>query len=247
MNVVASVEARMTSSRLPGKMAMPLGTGTVLGVLLDRLKQVPEIDEIVVATTANQSDDVLAKIAAEHSVKTFRGSEDDVLGRVNGALSYCKADICVEITGDCPLTDPKMVSAMIAEFLRTRGTNHYIANTTGPEFGAPPGFDVQVFEVSALQRISELYQDAESREHVSLPFYRDGPNSIWAPRFVTLFPADVCKEVWLSLDYQEDYVLIREVHEELVMDDTYYTAADAIEACLARPKMARECIKLREM
>src|SRR5262249_22808879 len=111
--IVATVEARMTSSRLPGKMMLPLGHAPVLGVLLDRLKAVRELDAIVLATTVNASDDALAEVARSRGVAVHRGSEDDVLGRVRGALDATKADICVEITGDCPLMDPAIVSAMI--------------------------------------------------------------------------------------------------------------------------------------
>lgn len=245
MNTVATIEARMTSSRLPGKMAMRLGGDTVLGVLVDRLLDVPELDGIVLATTTNTSDDVLAAIAETKGIKVFRGSENDVLGRVRGALDFAHADVCVEITGDCPLTDPSMVSTMIAEFHGTRGHNAYVANTTGPTLGAPHGLDIQVFEADALRRIDEEHAELDAREHVSVPFYRDSGSSRWRPRFVEFYPESVCHEVWLSLDYQEDYNLICDVHDELAREKKHYGAADMIEAALARADMTRACLALR--
>ncbi len=90
--LVATIEARMTSSRLPGKMMLPLGGQPALGVLIDRLKMVDELDAIVLATTINKSDDVLADVANQGGIRVFRGGEDDVLGRVRGALETLPRD-----------------------------------------------------------------------------------------------------------------------------------------------------------
>jgi spore coat polysaccharide biosynthesis protein SpsF len=245
--IVATIEARMTSARLPGKMMLPLGDNSVLGHLIRRLKHVNALNEIVLATTTNATDDVLAGVAAREGIKVYRGSENDVLSRVRYALDQVSADICVEITGDCPLIDPAMVSTMIEEFQRTRGTNSYVANTTGPEPGAPHGLDVQVFEAKALRRIADSIHDAETREHVSLPFYRDPESNPWKPRFVQFFPPEVCRSVWLSLDYREDYELIRALHDELGATADIYGAAAMIDFCRARPKMSQACLALRGM
>jgi spore coat polysaccharide biosynthesis protein SpsF len=247
MSVVATIEARMTSSRLPGKMAMPLGNSTVLGVLIDRLKQAPELDCIVLATTTNATDDVLEATARKHGADVFRGSENDVLGRVRGALDSVNADVCVEITGDCPLSDPKVVSKMVQEFRATRGKNIYVANTTGPALGIPSGLDVQVFEADALRTIEAESIDPEAREHVSVPFYRADTAARWKPRFVEFFPADLCRSVWLSLDYQEDYNLIRSIHDELSARNPEFGSREMIDACLARPEATRACLSLRRM
>lgn len=244
MTVVASIEARMGSSRLPGKMTLPLGGEPVLGVLIDRLKQVPQLDAIVLATTEETRDDLLQEIADRRGIRTFRGSTDDVLGRVRGALDLVGADICVEITGDCPLTDPRMVSRMLDEFVSTRATNRYVANTTGPALGAPHGLDVQVFDADALREIDDDIADAEAREHVSLPFYRAENAARWQPRFVSFFPESLCREVWLSLDYVEDYELIDAVYAEL-RPNPGFGAREMIDACLRRPEATRACLHLR--
>lgn len=245
MKIVATIEARMTSSRLPGKMTLPLGGTSILGVLIDRLKRVPELDAIVLATTTNSTDEVLGEIAEARGISVFRGSETDVLGRVRGALDSAAADVCVEITGDCPLTDPKMVSAMVREFMKTRGENGYVANTTGPVLGAPHGLDVQVFDADSLRTIADEETDLESREHVSLPFYRLQDEARWRPRFISFFPEETCRKVWVSLDYKEDYGLIRDLHEHLSRFDPYYGAEAIAAGCLDRPQMTRACLSLR--
>jgi spore coat polysaccharide biosynthesis protein SpsF len=235
MRIVATIEARMTSSRLPGKVMMPIGGQPALALLIQRLKRVPELDEIVLATTTNVADDVLAATAAAVGVQTYRGSEDDVLGRVRGAIDFGRGEVCVEITADAPLTDPTMVSRMIYEFRCTRGRNTYVANTTGPQMGAPHGLDVQIFEADALREIEANCKDPAAREHVSLPFYRDGEESKWRPRFVSFFSHEECRSTWLSLDYLEDYELICDVHESLIRTVGDYSASDLMSAVKRGP------------
>lgn len=245
MTTVATIEARMTSSRLPGKMMLPIAGEPVLAVLIDRLKQVWELDAIVLATTGNSADDILVEVAQRKGIKVFRGSEEDVLGRVVGALDSVGAEVCVEITGDCPLIDPGVVSTMIVEFHATRGLNTYVANTTGPTLGVPHGLDVQVFEADALRQIASEVINPETREHVSLPFYQSDGAVRWQPRFISFFPEELCRRVWLSLDYREDYELIRKVHETLYGAERIYGAKAMIDMCLAQPDLTRACLAIR--
>lgn len=245
MSVVATIEARMTSSRLPGKVLAPVGGRPILAILIERLQAVAGLDRIVLATTVNASDDAVAALGHALGIDVFRGSEDDVLGRVRGALDSVAASVCVEITGDCPLVDPTIVAAMLREFMASRGRNAYVANTTGPELGVPHGLDVQVFEADALRAIDAEVADPEAREHVSLPFYRQPSATRWRPRFVSFFPDALCRRVWLSLDYPEDLALIRSVHQELAPRDPLFGAAAMIDACLAQPEMTRACLALR--
>jgi spore coat polysaccharide biosynthesis protein SpsF len=115
--VVVSIEARMGSSRLPGKVLMDLCGKPVIGWLVDRLRECRTVDEIVLATSTGKGDDVLAKWCTDNGVRCFRGSEDDVLKRVVDAHREAKTDVIVEITGDCPLTDPDVVDLGVETFL----------------------------------------------------------------------------------------------------------------------------------
>src|SRR5579871_4811177 len=110
MRIVSTIEARMTSSRLPGKVLLPAGGEPLLGILIRRLQAVPELDDIVVATTSNATDEPIVELASRYNVNVFRGSENDVLARVSGALQSYRADVAVEITGDAPLLDSALVS-----------------------------------------------------------------------------------------------------------------------------------------
>ncbi len=245
MRKIASIEARMTSSRLPGKVLMPAGGKPMLRLLIERLQQVPELDGIVLATTINATDDPVVALGRQLGIHVFRGSENDVLGRVCGALASVDADVAIEITGDCPLVDPNIVSACITEFLRTRVTHHYLANTTGPSLGSPHGLDVQVFNAADLYQIEKETSAPDDREHVSLPFYRPENQARWNPRFIDFYPDDLSHSVWLSLDYMEDYVLLRKAQETLGQGDPFFGAENLIKFALSEPELTKACLALR--
>ena len=113
MKIVASIEARMGSSRLPGKVLKKFGNETTLSLLVKRLKTCKNLDDIVVATTINSIDDLICDWCKKNKISFFRGSEDDVLERVVKAHEKMGTDVIVEITGDCPFTDPKVVDLSI--------------------------------------------------------------------------------------------------------------------------------------
>jgi len=235
----------MTSSRLPGKTLLPAGGKPMLRILLERLGRVPGIDEIVVATTTNAADDPIVEVAQIMGVGVYRGSEDDVLGRVAGALAEAGAEIAVEITGDCPLTDPDMTRACLQAYIANRDRTSYVANTTGPVPGAPSGFDVQVFSAAALADIAATTHDAEAREHVSIPFYRPENRSRYRPLFLSFFPPETCRRVWVSLDYPEDYRLIRTCYEALAPGDPFFDASRVVDFCLEHRDLTLSCLKRR--
>ena len=209
--VVASIEARMGSSRLPGKVLMDLCGKPVIAWLVDRLRMCRTVDEVVVATSTASGDDVLAKWCAEYGVRCFRGSEDDVLSRVVGTHREAGSDIVVEITGDCPLTDPDVVDMGVETFLNN--ACDYLTNCEVASF--PQGICVQVFRFADLERMERESDDPAVREHVSPLFYerKDIYQNInlLAPGCWHL-PHD-CRT---QLDYPEDLLFLREVCQRLV-------------------------------
>ena len=115
MNIVAIIEARMTSSRLPGKVLLPVCGKPILSYLIERLKLVKSINEIVLATTINPTDDILVEFAQNLGIACFRGSENDVMQRVLDASKNSNADVIVEITGDCPIMDTQVYWAKVLQ------------------------------------------------------------------------------------------------------------------------------------
>lgn len=244
LRCVATVEARMTSSRLPGKVLMPAGGKPLLQILLERLRRARGIDQIVVATTTNATDDPIVELAARMNVGIFRGSEEDVLDRVCGALRAFDAAICVEITADCPLVDPSIVEEALTEYLRTRDQHPYVSNSD-PHRAVPAGLDVQVFSAASLHRLNSETTDPDDREHVSYGFYRPESGIRWNPRFITHPSCRGAEDLWVTLDYTEDYELMKQLHEQVSARDPWYSAAEIIAWLRGHPELHERSRRLR--
>lgn len=216
----------------------------LLGLLVSRLRSAKSVESIVIATTRDATDDPVAVLGRRLGVGVFRGSEDDVLGRVCGALQTADADICVEITGDCPLIDPQIVDEAVSEYLRTHTINTYVSNSD-PHRSVPAGLDVQVFRADALYALEAETGDPADREHVSLGFYRPESNGRWSPRFITHPSCAGGENLVVTLDYREDYLMIRQLHEELSAGSRAYGAADIIRWVKAHPEMHDACRDVR--
>jgi spore coat polysaccharide biosynthesis protein SpsF len=243
MKIVAIVEARMGSRRLTGKVLMPARGQPLLGILIDRLKTVSHLNSIVVATTTNGADEAIVDVAHDYGVDAYRGSEEDVLGRVSGALADSEATVCVEITADCPLIDPGLVASMIDRYRATAGQHLYVGNTTGPVPGAPSGQDIQVFAADALFAADAETSDPSDREHVSKYLYRTENAQRFRPLFMQQFPEALARRVWVTLDYQEDYELLRSAHENF--DDPYFGIEQLIAFYDAHPELSWPCLNRR--
>jgi len=244
LKCVATIEARMTSTRLPGKVLMPAAGRPLLRVLIERLQRTPRLDGIVLATTLNTTDDPVAALGEALGVVVFRGGENDVLGRVCGALRAAQADVCIEITGDCPLIDPQIVGEAIQEFLETKDRHPYVSNSD-PYRSVPAGLDVQVFFAEALYRLEAETADPEDREHVSYGFYRSESGDQWSPRFITHPSCAGAEDLLVTLDYAEDYTMIKQLHEDLSLTSTAYGAADIIRWVRAHPGLQERCRAVR--
>ncbi len=146
---VAIIQARMGSSRLPGKVLLPLGGRSILGYLVDRLRGTRMLDDIVVATTVNPGDDIIAADCLRRDVLCFRGSEQDVLGRYLGAAAVSDADIIVRVTADNPFTDPDSIDRVVEHILST-GAEYVI------EDGLPVGTTGEAVTRRLLDRIGEI-------------------------------------------------------------------------------------------
>jgi spore coat polysaccharide biosynthesis protein SpsF len=234
----------MTSSRLPGKVLLEAGGRPLLEVLIERLRRARGVDGVVIATTVNASDDPIATVGARLDVGVFRGSEHDVLGRVCGALRKSGADVCVEITGDCPLVDPRIVGEALDAFMETRDVHPYVSNSD-PHRAVPAGLDVQVFWSEALYRLEAETTDAEDREHVSYGFYRPESQDRWRPRFIRHAACAGAADLLVTLDYPEDYALIRALHEALASRDPLYPAAEIVRWLRAHPELQAQCRAVR--
>ena len=207
--VVASIEARMSASRLPGKVLMDVAGAPALERLVRRLTRAVSLDAIVLATTTNPADDPLAQWAEARKLPCYRGSEEDVLERVVEAHRMMGTEVIVEICGDTPLLDPRVVDAAVNRFLR--GDVDVVSNTANLTW--PQGIDAQVFRFEDLEKIARTQSDPAVREHVSLYFY-ENPDK-YRIHHLAAPPEETAPDIRLQLDYAEDLELIRAVYSRL--------------------------------
>ena len=169
--IVASIEARMTSSRLPGKVLMnAIDEVSMLEFMIHRVKLSNTIDDIIVATTVNKADLPIINLCKKLNVKYYRGSENDVLLRVLEAHKSINSDVIVELTGDCQLIDYKIIDECVSIY--SSSEYDYVSNCHVRSY--PIGLDVQVFSTDLLNKISKIALEDEDREHVSLYIYKSG-------------------------------------------------------------------------
>jgi len=171
LKIVCIIQARMGSSRLPGKVMKNVNEQVLIDLLLNRLSYSVNLNQLVVATTTNKEDDHLVNYLSAKGVLVYRGSSENVLRRYYECATEVKADIVVRITGDCPLIDPQLVDEIISKFIANKV--EYISNTISPTF--PDGLDVEVFSFNALQYAFKNATTDYEREHVT-PFLKNSKN-----------------------------------------------------------------------
>ncbi len=230
--ICATIEARMASTRLPGKVLADCVGKPMLELMIERLRRVPSLDGIVVATTVNGSDDPVAALAERLGVGCWRGSEEDVLSRVLEAAREHGIDVIVELTGDCPLIDPVVVERVIAEY-RERKVD-YVSNVLTRSY--PIGMDTQVFSTAVLADVARRTDDAADHEHVSLYIYRHP--EIYGLANVSAPPELARSELRLTLDTPEDLHVIRSVFEALYPGDPAFSLADILQFLDVSPEVA---------
>jgi spore coat polysaccharide biosynthesis protein SpsF len=206
--VVAILQARMTSTRLPGKVLLDLGGRSLLGQELARLRRSKRLTDIVIATTTNATDDALAELAQAERIEIFRGDEHDVLGRYRDAARQFEADVIVRVTGDCPLIDGTVVDSAVDRL--EEEPCDYASNTIDRTY--PRGLDVEVFHRDVLERIARLARSVPAREHVTYFLHREQPQL-----FITrqIRRSEDASDLRWTVDTVEDLDLMRRLFVEL--------------------------------
>ena len=221
----------MTSSRLPGKVLLPAAGQPMLAHLVGRLRAVPSLATIVVATTDRSTDDPVVAACEALGVRVVRGSEHDVLQRVLDAAVDAGADIVVETTADCPILDPDIVEQVIRMYLH-HGVD-YASNTVVRSY--PDGMDVQVFATELLARTANLTEDPDDREHVSRFIWRH-PDRFSQIQLIAP-PSLHWPELGLTLDEASDYALLRTIIGDLGGDDLLFGCREVVEYLRRRPDL----------
>lgn len=244
--VVAIIEARMTSSRLPGKVLMEAAGKPMLQILVERLQNAATLDGIVVATTIRASDDPIESLCDRLGAGCFRGSEENVLERVCGAAVASGAETVVEITGDCPLVDPWQVDHAVDFFRSVHPGSRYVSNCA-PAGNAPVGMNVQVFPTADLLGVLEGSPDEMDREHVSYHFYRPESGDFYHPSYINYDPPLSRPDIWVTLDYLEDYKLLKALYEDCSVRSAKFGLRDVIQWVDGHPELHHRCKELRNL
>ncbi|MGH1427734.1 MAG: cytidylyltransferase domain-containing protein [Arenicella sp.] len=229
--VVAIIEARMNSTRLPGKVLKPLSGVPVIGQIVNRLRAAKHVDEVCVATVNDSSCDALVDYCEEIGATVFRGSEDDVLDRVLKAAYFTDADVIVEICGDCPLIDAGVVDAVVQQYFQ-EGVD-FCSNAI--QRVHPIGLDVKVFSTAVLQQVADKTDDPYDHEHVSLYIY-EHPELFSISHLSDQLSADQV-DYRLTLDTQEDFRLINAVYQHLFDENKLFTLTDVLTLLSASPEL----------
>ncbi|MCA9556538.1 MAG: glycosyltransferase family protein, partial [Myxococcales bacterium] len=227
------VQARASSTRLPGKIFMDLGGAPLLVRMLERLKACKTPFTLVVATTDDPADDQIPALAAQASVACVRGHPTDLLERHLTAARAFSADAVAKIPSDCPLIDPRVVDRILGTFVEANGAYEYVSNLHPATW--PDGYDVEVMSMDALERAGREATRPHEREHTT-PYLWDEQGRFRCHNVA--WDRDLSMTHRLTIDYAEDYALIKAVYEALYRPEGEAFSLDQILALLdARPDL----------
>lgn len=229
-DVLAILQARTSSSRLPGKALLPILGKPMLALQLERLRRCKQINRLVVATSDDASDDALASLCEAVGVTVYRGDLDDVLARFAGAASAYTPDVIVRLTGDCPLADAGLIDRLIVSFV---GSNlDYLSNCAPATY--PDGLDVEVFKYSVLRTAAAEAVLPSHREHVT-PFIRKQPERFKVGNYAA--DVDLSRMRW-TVDEPEDFEFVRRVYELLYPAKPDFNTEDILALLQAHPELS---------
>ncbi len=214
MSIIAIVQARISSTRLPGKVLKKIEGKTVLEHVINRAKAAKNISDVVVATTVKKEDLEIVKLCANLGISIFCGSEDDVLDRYYQTARLFKAEHIVRITSDCPLIDPQVLGKVIELYFLKKAD--YASNTMPETF--PDGLDTEVFSFKTLKRAWENAKLSSEREHVT-PYIRKNPNIFRLANFKSNI--NLNNKRW-TIDEPEDFGFIKIIYKNLYPKDSLF-------------------------
>lgn len=229
MKVITIIQARMGSTRLPGKVLKPLGDTDVLSYVVARCRKIEGVDEVIVATSSLPQDDAIAKWCEEHFVVYYRGSEHDVLDRYVQCAKFYNPDYVMRVTSDCPFVDYEMAREMVA---LAKGTRVEIIDI---EKELPRGLAVEIISYDALCSIHNISTELRHREHVThyaYEFKDEFKREIYEPPTDRQYP-----QLRITLDTDEDYTLCMELANHF--NDKFISSAAIVAFLNNTPEVAK--------
>jgi len=229
--IIAILQARLSSTRLPGKVLAALLDEPMIMRQVERLRHSALIDRLVVATSSHPSDDALADLLHSRGVEVRRGSLDDVVGRFGAIVDEFSPDVVVRLTGDCPLADPEVIDRVIQSHIDSG--RDYSSNTLSPTY--PDGLDVEAIDIAAWRRLVATDLTAREREHVTLGLY--GRPEEFTLHSVTQ-DEDHSALRW-TVDVADDLEFVRAVYKRLYYENPGFGQADVLALLREHPELNR--------
>tara|TARA_Y100000768_G_C23990707_1_gene692517 strand:- start:2003 stop:2809 length:807 start_codon:yes stop_codon:yes gene_type:complete len=227
IKVVAISQARMNSSRFPGKILQKIDSSTLLDIHIKRILMAKKINKFILATTTNKEDDVIAKHCEDNNLLSYRGSERDVLDRFFQASKIHKCDYILRLTSDCPLIDPKLIDKII-EYCQYKELD-YCSNTLSPTY--PDGQDIEIIKISALKKAWKEAKKNSDREHVT-PYIWRNSNYLGGEIFNSYNFEEGYDygDLRMTVDTVEDFMLIKAVIKKMGLNCTWKEYSDYIKS-----------------
>lgn len=208
--VILVTQARMGSTRLPGKVLKQINGKALLEIHLERLQRAKNVDKIIVASTVNEEDEAIIQLANQLKISSFRGAENDVLARYYECLKDYRPEWVVRVTSDCPLIDPALIDAVVSCAVVNDAV--YCSNTYLEQF--PDGQDIEVFKFSALEKAYQTADLTSDREHVT-PYIRKNTQVLSFPCFSNF------SQVRMTVDEQVDFDVVEALCNNLGIEATW--------------------------
>ena len=230
MNILGLLQARVSSSRLPGKVLKPILGKPMLLRQIERVRRARSLDHLVVATSTDPSDDAIEELCASAGIDCFRGSLEDVLDRFYQAALRFTPQHIVRLTGDCPLADPELIDRVVAFYL----TGGFDDAGNAVEATFPDGLDVEVVRFAVLEQAWKEARRPFDREHVTM-FVHAHPERFRVGSYE--HPVNLSHLRW-TVDEAEDFELVTEIYEALYPQNPQFTTADVLDLLAKRPELS---------
>lgn len=229
MKIVVVIQARMGSTRLPGKILMPMGNTDNLTYVVERCNKIIGINEVIVATSSLPQDDVVEEWCESNEIKCYRGSEDDVLTRFIQAAKPYNPDYVIRVTADCPFLDYEMASEMVALIRKEK------VDIIDLEGSIPRGLAVEIISYKALQYIHYKGLEKRHREHVTYYAYEFKKEFTRTSYIIDSTSKE--SSLRITLDTDEDYKLLTQIAKQF--NDIFVSSKDVVKYLLQNPEIAK--------
>ncbi len=236
IKIVTVIQARMGSTRLPGKVMLPLANKPLLVRMAERVSASTSAGTVVVATTTEKEDDEIYNLCISENIKIFRGHPTDLLDRhYRAALNY-NADALVKIPSDCPLIDPNIITKVIRYYLENEDKYDYVSNLHPATY--PDGNDAEIIRISSLKEAWENADKHMEREHTT-PFIWEKPDKFRIGNVIWESGLDYSMSYRFTIDYLKDYLFIKRVYDELFDKNRLFSLDDILKLLTEKPEIRK--------